>query len=72
MDTQRAFHLDLSDFKDKLTKQLQVFESEVKIQVAAMKMAIERSQTAEDRYMARVEHLTQELKRVDYGFEVAR
>ncbi len=34
-----------------------------------MRLAVERSQTAEDMYMSHVRHLADELKRVDFTFE---
>ncbi len=37
-----------------------------------MRMAVERSQTAEDRYMSHVNHLTDELKRVHLHFELEK
>ena len=37
-----------------------------------MRMAVERSQTAEDRYMAQVLHLTEELKKVHLYFELEK
>jgi hypothetical protein len=50
VDSFRVLGDEIQDFKDKLHKQIQIFESEIKIQVSNMRMAIEMSQTAEDRY----------------------
>ena len=72
VDSLRVLSEEIQDFKDKLQKQIQIFESEIKIQVGNMRMAIERSTTAEDRYMAHVTHLTDELKRIDQTLELEK
>ena len=59
----------MHEFKDKIVKQQSAFEGEVNVQIHGMRLAVERSQTAEDMYMSHVRHLAEELKRVDFMVE---
>lgn len=59
----------MHEFKDKIAKQQSSFEGEVNVQIHGMRLAVERSQTAEDMYMSHVKHLADELKRVDFMVE---
>ena len=68
----KLFAEEMFDYKDKISKQMQVFESECMLSLHNMKQAIERQQSTEDVFFNHVKHMEEELKRMDLQYETEK
>ena len=63
---------EIYDYREKINKQMLIFESETQISLNNMRQAIERQQVTEDIFLTHVKHMEDELKRMDLQYETEK